>query len=147
MKLFFLILSFGNLMQEHKNNEQPIKVSVELPDTICVGQRDILITLIVENITSDILSIRSTAHWGNAFPRIKQGEKEIATIKVKINPVVFKNIIQIKGNETIRIKFDYTLDKLFNLEYYPSGKYDIYIVLFPDEKTSIESDVFTFYKQ
>ena len=150
MKLFLfyiLTLSFGNLMQENKKDELPIKVGIELPDTICVGQQDIPIILVVENTTSEVLSIRNPAHWGNAFPRIKQGDKEIATIKVKINPAVFKNIIQINGNETVKIKFEYTLDKIFSLESYSTGQYNIYFELCPDEKTLIKSDMFTFYNQ
>jgi hypothetical protein len=150
MKLFFiyiLTLPFGNLMQENKNNELPVRVSIELPDTICAGQQNIPIILVVENTTSEVLSIRNPAHWGNAYPCIKQGDKEITAIKVKINPAVFKDIIQIKEYETLRIKFDFTLDKIFSLEFYPSGQYSIYFELCPDEKMSIKSDIFSFYKQ
>ena len=134
-------------MQERENHEPPIMVSVELPDTIYVGQQDIPIVLIVKNATSEMLSIRNPAHWGNAFPHITQGNKVLETIKIKVNPTVFKNVIQIKGNETLRIKFDYTLDKIFNSEFYHSGQYSIYFELYPDEKISIKSDMSMFYKQ
>jgi hypothetical protein len=150
MKILFfgiITLFLGKPMQENNNSQPPLKVSIELPDTIYAGYQAIPIILKVENMTSEVLSIRNPAHWGNAFPRIKWGKKEIAIIKVKINPNVFKDIIQINGNEILRIKFDYALDKIFSLELYPSGKYDIYFIYSYDEKISIESDVFTFYRQ
>jgi hypothetical protein len=158
-------------MQESKNNEHSIKVSIELPDTIYVGQRDIPIILKIENTTSEVLSIRNPARWENAYPHIKQGDKVISTIKVSFDLDVCKDIIQIQGNETLRIQFESTLDKIFSLEFYPSGKYEIYFsfnyepidekkyqkmtflqMIFTKKKKFIEeksiiSDIFTLYKQ
>lgn len=142
--IYFFTIFFGFIMQVNQNNNLPLKVSIELPDTIYTGQRDIPIILKVENTSSEVLSIRNPAHWGNAHPFIKQEGKNMSIIKVKINPKIFNDIIHINGNEFLRIKFDYTLDKLFNLEYHPSGKYDIFFELYPDEKISFKSDVFTF---
>ena len=153
-----LSLFLGSQMQVN-NNEPPIKVSVELPDTIHGGQRDIPIILKVENTTSEEVSVRNPAHWGNAYPRIKQDGKDMPMIKVRINPEVFYEVIQIKGFETLNVKFDYTLDKLFNFGFHPSGKYDIYFEFCYEtrpklkrnkpfsEGKCVKSNVFTFCVQ
>ena len=160
--IFVLLLLFGGYtLQESNNNEHPIKVSIELPDTIYKGQEDIPIILKVENTTSEVLSIRNPARWGNAYPFIRQEGMNISMKKV--NPgMSFYDVIQINGNETLRIKYSHTFDKIFSLGFYPSGKYEIYFEYYykPKEKSKkmkfrknkgvvddgfVTSNVFTFY--
>ena len=150
-------------MEEDKIYEHPIKLTIEIPDTICKGEKDILIFLKIENLTSEELTITNPSRWGNIYPIIKEKGKIIPIIKV--NPFEpFKDIIKIKENEILRIKFDYTLDKLFNIDHYPSGKYELYFEYFYEpriekgfvnkgkkrqnvEDKCIISDVFTFFVQ
>lgn len=146
MRLFTLIF-FVAILQENADNNKPIKFSIILPDTICSKQNNIPIIIKVENKSSEILYIRNPAHWGNALPHIKQKDKELPMIKVRVNPSVFNDIVQIKSNETLKIKFDYTLNRLFNLRHHNSGYYDMYFELFIDENKSINSDILRFYKK
>jgi len=147
-----LTLFFNHMMEknENRNNEHPIKVSIELPDTIYVNQRDIPIILKVENTTSEELSIRNPARWGNAYPIIRKGVKNMVGIKVQAR-AAFKDIIQIKANETLKIKFSHSLDAILGVDerqdglgFLPSGEYDIYFVLNPYGKIFVESNVFKF---
>ena len=158
--IFLFSLFFGYLPQESNNNKHPIKVSIELPDTInYVGQRrNIPIILKFENTTSESLIIRNlTAH-------IKQGEKQIMDLpKMEGKAGSLELFISIKGHEIYRTKYFYTLGQLFNFERHPSENYDIYFYYsyksmkkafikrifskkspFIEEKCTI-SDVFTFY--
>jgi len=125
----------------HVDWEYRIRISIELPDTIYEGHQDIPIILKIENTTSEVLSIRNPALWGNAYPFIKQREMDISMKKV--NPgVVFYDVIQIKGHEILEIKFNHTLDNMFNLGFYPLGKYDIYFIYYYEPKKQPEKKIF-----
>lgn len=143
--LYILILFSSYLMQEDINNKQPIKFSLELPDTIYKGQQCIPIILKIENTTSDLISIRNPVHWGNVYPYLNQGEKNVPLIKIKVNPSHLNETVEIRGNETLKVSFDYTLDKMVQLDSIPSGKYEMYFQL--QGTIPIKSNVYTFYKQ
>lgn len=140
-----LTLFSSYLMQENINNKQSIKFSIELPDTIYKGQKNIPILLKVENITSEVITINNPAHWGNIYPCIKQGQRDIPLIKIKINPQHLNDTIQVKGKEIFEVNFDYTLDKMTNFDSLPYGKYEIQFQL--QGKILIKSNIFTFYKE
>lgn len=144
--LLIVFSAFG-IMVENQSSEQPLKLRIEVPDTIYSGQYDIPITMVVENKTSEKIWIRNPAHWGNSFFYISDGERDCISIKVKINPDVYKDFIQIEGKETKRIKFDYTLDKMFDSENFPSGEYSIYVSFHFNKKNILKSEVKTFYNQ
>jgi len=82
---FICILSlfFGSLAQKSNINEHPIKISLELPDTIYVGQWNIPIILKIENTTSEALSIRNPNAWGHIYTSLKRKE-----IGGKVNPII-----------------------------------------------------------
>jgi len=112
-----------------------IKFDVELPDTIYREQQDIPIILRLENIRPEVLSINNPARWWNAYPQIKQGRKKVSIIKMNNSPAnEIYETIHIRGNETLRIKYDRTLDELFNFKDYPSGKYNISFKFFYERK-------------
>ena len=158
MKTFLIcILSsfFASSIQENKNNEHPIKISVELPDTIYVSQRDIPIILKIENTTSEILSINNPKHWGHVYTSLKRKE-----MSGKANPIILDYAIKIKEHEILTIRLG-TLDSSFLPDSYSLGKHDIYFKYYyePTKKMSfmnklfnkktvpkfVTSNVFTFY--
>jgi hypothetical protein len=146
MIIYVFTLFFGFIMQENINEKkQSVKFSIELPDTIYQGQQNVAILLKVENITSEVITINNPAHWGNAYPSIKQGQRDIPLIKIKINPQHLNDTIQIKGKEILEVNFDYALDKMMNFNSLPSGKYEIQFQL--QGKILIKSNILKFYKE
>lgn len=144
--IYVFTLFFGFIMHTNINiKAQSIKFSIELPDTIYRGQQNIPILLKVENTTSELITIKNPAHWGNAYPCIKQGQRDIPLIKVKINPKHLNDTIQIKGKEVFEINFDFNLDKLTNFDFLPSGKYEIQFQL--EGNVLIKSNILTFFKE
>lgn len=140
-----LTLFLSYLMQENINSKQSLKFSIELPDTIYKGQQCIPIILTVENITSDLISIRNPVHWGNVYPYLNQREKNVPLIKIKINPLHLNETVEIRSKEVLKVTFDYTMDKIVKLDSLPSGKYEIHFQL--QGTIPIKSEVFQFYKQ
>ncbi len=72
---------------------------------------------------SDIpVELRSPKCWGNSIPKmLSESGEEIPSIKVKINPRCFENIILLDSGKKITVPFDFTLNKIYsNLK---PGKY------------------------
>jgi len=164
---FICILSlfFGSLAQKSNINEHPIKISLELPDTIYVGQWNIPIILKIENTTSEILSIRNPKDWGSVKLRIKKGEKaDTSTSNREIWIGKFYNAIQVKEYEVLEFKHDFTLDQFLRFWGWQTGKYEIFFEYYyePQKKDKkkiyrkyiykqyigakfVTSNIFTFY--
>ena len=137
-----LSLFFDSLAQKSNNNEHPIKISIELPDTIYVGQRNILIILKIENTTSEVLSIRNPKEWGTYFISLKQKELR------KINSIIVDYVITIKEHETLRINLG-TLDGSYSLDIHSLGKHEIYFKYYyePEKKSKMISFMKRFKKK
>jgi len=140
---FLIPLFFFTLQMQEFNIAQSIKFNISLPDTIYKGQQCIPIILKIENISSEAISIRNPVHWGNTYPRLIQGEKDVHMIKVKENPLHLKEIIRIVGYGNLGFNFDFTLDYMVNLDSLPTGKYELHFQMRATKP--IESNVFTFY--
>lgn len=120
-----------------------IKFSVELPDTVYRGSRNIPILLKVENLAPEPIVIRDPRYWGNSFPYVFYKDKNMRTIKVKVDMNVLKNTVEIKEKETFNTYFNFSLDEIMDLEDCPLGQYEIYFVL--NEVKSVKSQICTFY--
>jgi len=152
--------SVGIMAQESKNNEYPIKISIELPDTIYLGQGNALIVKIpivlkIENTTSKVLSISNPKGYGHIYTSLKKREMRGRMGELIITSI---NVIKIKEYETIRVE-------LGSLDSYPLesqlGKHEIYLKYYYEPKKVFKqrnkqlvksvtekfiiSDVFTFY--
>ena len=155
--IFVLLLLFGGYtLQKSNNYEHPIKVSIELPDTVYyVGQRNIPIILKIENTTSKVLLIRHPNEYGYIFTTLKRKE-----IRGKGTPLIMvSSPIKIKEYETLKISISTTLDNSYSLDSHSIGKHDIYIKYYYELKKKkifrknkgvvddgfVTSNVFTFY--
>ena len=145
-----------------------VKLDIELPDTIYKEQQNIPIVLKIENTRPETLSLRNPAYMGNAYPYIEQEKKEIPApvywwnaykkklkgIKLMIETIKTNNppscvvydTIHIKGYETLRINYEFTLDKLFNFKDYPSGRYNISFKFFYEFRDEKEFEGVTFLR-
>jgi len=173
MKTFFfsLILFFGITMSENNPTQPPIKLTVELPDTVRVGERSIPIILKVKNLSSKALLIRNPIYWGNAFPIVKRGTDVVAH-DVRINPALnnLHSLVEIKKNEMLKFVFTHPLDRIYDLNSLSPGEYNIHFVFYYEpkkrpkrttflramfrrkpsyfkEEKFVRSNVFTFYVQ
>ena len=141
--LFSIVFaSVGIMAQESKNNEYPIKISIELPDTIYVEPGNVPIILKIENTTSKVLSISNPKYWGYIYTcclEMKMRGRTGFTDVIRWGIDAY-DVIEIKEYETLRIKLG-TLDELLRLSYpfvislgIPIGKYDIYFEYYYESK-------------
>lgn len=144
--LFCLFSGFIN--QENRNIKQlSIEFTVELSDTIYKEQSNIPIILQIKNISSESQTLRNPSHWANSFPYLKQGEKEIPMIKIKVNPMHLMDTINIAGGKIYRTEFDYPLDRIVELNSLSSGEYKLFFQLQMKGNESLKSNVITFHKK
>ena len=150
--IFVLLLLFGGYtLQKSNNNEHPIKVSIELPDTVYyVGQRNIPIMLKIENTTSETLSIRNPKDFGSVRLLIKGREKANTSISNReIWIGKFYNAIQIKEYEVLEFKHDFTLDKFLGFWGWQTGKFEIFFEYYYEPPKKVKKKTYrkNIYKQ
>jgi len=126
-----------------------VKFNLELPDTIYKEQQNVPIIFRLENTRAEVFSFDNMVHWWNTFPRIRRGNKIFLIEKPNnYHPREFQDTtIHIQKNEIVRIKYDYTLDEVFDFKKYKSGKYYISFMFFYEHKYNKELDDNTPSKQ
>ena len=114
---------------------QSIRVSIDMPDTIYRHQKEILVTLVVENISNKTISLRDPSLWGNAFPRIMRGDEHLPGMRVKPDiRRLEKSVVTIKPKDSVRLTFNQKLGFMLNLKNCYAGPYSIYFEIYPDKK-------------
>ena len=128
-------------LEQGNSNNLLTKFIIDIPDTVYRGQHNIPIVLQVKNLMSQSITIRNPKYWGNAFPRLYYGKTDM-TIKVKFNLDVLKDTIEIKSQEIFTTDFDFSLDRILDLEKCPLGQYEIYFVLHNNQDIKSNTCVF-----
>ena len=125
ISLLFMVCNDFGLCQ---SNMALVKITVILPDTVCRESRDTPIVLKVENLTSDSITIRDPAYWGNTFPICKNKKGIDVGPKVRVYLGVAKYLIKLGKHEIKNLSFGWTLNDLFKFDYCPSDEYYISFV-------------------
>ncbi len=118
-----------------------------MPDTISRDQKDVYVYLVIENLSNSNISMRNPSHMLNAIPRILRNGEPIMTVKPYFyGEEYLKDIIEIKGNEVVKVQFGIPLDSLIgSLDMLSKGDYSIHFDLTLIEGLQLKSSICHFY--
>jgi len=116
-----------NCLVKHEKENPSIDFSIEMADTISDNMRPIPIILKLENLTPDTITVRDPKLWGNAWPHVKHRQDIVPSVTlVRYNPDAKKRLIDIGPYETVKIRYDFTLDQLYIVKSFKPGSYDLF---------------------
>jgi hypothetical protein len=154
--IFLLLINYSSAFSQDnkKDINTLIKLMVNIPDTINSNKaKEIPITLVIKNLSREQIAISNPSHWGNSIPFIRQKERLVPLIKVKPNPAHIDNFVILLSDSVYSTRFDYDLDKLFDLKANPhTENYEIFFRFYGNIKfgkkvikTEIKSNIDKFY--
>ena len=112
------------------NIDKPLQVSIFMPDTIDLLQKDILIYLEAENMTAKEMNINNLSNWYYAHPQLLMNDS-LVDCDIRVNSHPEKDYYILGNHEKRRFIYDFSFDKIYSLKKIQPGEYRLQFIISP----------------